>query len=408
MSNCPKCGSQLPMGAISCPACGEPINFNISPEMATTPAPMNLDTNVQPANVMMDSTLGGLAAPAPMPMEGNVAPAPMPAQGPMQNATVPTTQSDGANLVGQNGIPVATAPVALTPLETVPVPNAPVSLAPLEATPLPSTPSSVADPLSVGVPGVATPTLPPEMPGAEPTSVAPGLVPLTPLATPVQDMPVTPVVPPVVDEEKKRKKETVVGKIIAVFVILVSIVALAVMAFFISKMSTGNNAVVEEKPPENVKEYHYEGFYLYVPDNLYAEIYDGNFYIGDLENAWSAVMVLQPGTYNILASNKSQLISYFTSMGYETTEPVEKEINGTSFVMTEVMMGTKNVLVAYTKANGTQVFGIVLENETGEYNDDILRPIGSMLASMTFEGQKFELPAGFKLDEFKKTFSVAE
>lgn len=119
-------------------------------------------------------------------------------------------------------------------------------------------------------------------------------------------------------------------------------------------------------------------------------------------------MTLQTGTYNTLVSNKSQLIDYFKDMGYEATEPIEKEISGTSFVKMEVMMGSKNVLVAYAKANGTKLFGIVLENETGEYTDDDLRVLGKLLSTTKYVGPEYSLPEGFQLDLFKETFMVAE
>ncbi len=342
MNNCPKCGTPLIPGTVTCPNCGEPVNNN-----------------------------------SPEPMMAPMAPAPTVAQSPNPAMAVPPTALNpynvGADMNAQT-MPQAAQPIA----PTAPMPAAAPNGMPVQ-------------------PGIdTTQTAAMEMPGTLPT-------------TPEVPTPSTgEAVPPMSEEEKKEKRDKVANRVIFIIVLIVSLVALAVMYFFMTKMFSGKNQIEDKKELENVKEYHYEGFYLYVPDDLYAEVYDGDFYIGDKENAWSAMMTLGVGTYNILVSNKSQLVSYFANMGYECTDPVEKEISGTAFVMTEVMMGTKNVLVAYTKANGTHVFGIVLENESGEYTDESLRPIGTMIASMTFEGPKYKLPAGFRLDEFKNTFIVAE
>ena len=60
-------------------------------------------------------------------------------------------------------------------------------------------------------------------------------------------------------------------------------------------------------------------------------------------------------------------------------------------------------------ANGTKLFGIVLENEEGDYsNDDCLKPIGNILSTMKYTGPTYSLPEGFQLDSFIETFNVAE
>ena len=287
---------------------------------------------------------------------------------------------------------------------------------------------SISPDTSMAMPNMATPVTPdayttPDMvaPVAPDAYATPGMAaPVTPdaYATPGMAAPVTPdayVTPnmptmpgafdsnissPMLPTEPKPPKP--VGKIVLYSaIILVSLIAMGVMAFFMVNMFEQKDKDIEEVKIENSREYHFEGFYLYIPNELYAEVANDDFYVGDPEGTWSAVMSLGTGSYNTVVSNKSQLVEYYKQMGYEATEPQEREIGGTSFVKMEVMMGTKNVLVAYAKANGTQLFGIILENET-------LRPIGTIIASMNYLGPKFSLPAGLHFDEFKKTFEIAQ
>ena len=223
----------------------------------------------------------------------------------------------------------------------------------------------------------------------------------------------TPVVP--LEEKPKKdpaKREKTINRIFFILILLVSLVALGLLSYFMVKLFSSENITVGKKVSETAKEYHYEGFNLYIEDkdkdgkSIHAEIYENEFYVGT--DSWTALMTLQTGTYNNLVSNKSQLVDYFKDMGYEATNPEEKEISGTAFVKMEVMMGSKNILVAYAKANGTKLFGIVLENETGEYTDDDLKVIGTILSTSKYVGPKYSLPEGFKLNQFKDTFMVAE
>lgn len=268
------------------------------------------------------------------------------------------------------------------------------------------------------VPNMVTPEIPPA-----PMSPELGMMPPTdngilmqPAPIPMSDTSSMPIADsPALDlnvETKTSSKTSIFNKVVFFLVFIVSIVAIALLSFFMMKIFSKDNTTPGTNVSETAREYHYEGFNFYIPekdekkDDIHAEISNGEFYIGT--NAWSAVLTLQTGTYNNLLSNKSQLIDYFKDMGYEPTEPTEKEVSGVSFVKMEVVMGSKNVLVAYAKANGTKLYGIILENETGEYTDDDLKTIGTLLGTAKYVGPKFSLPEGLQLDKFKETFMVAE
>ena len=274
--------------------------------------------------------------------------------------------------------------------------------------------------MTMGMPQVmpdASAMIPQEVPVAQPQmqpSPLPGLDMALPQMPSIDMSAVETPVAPLEEKPKKdpAKREKIINRIFFILILLVSLVALGLLSYFMVKLFSNENIAVGKKVSETAKEYHYEGFNLYIEDkdkdgkNIHAEIYENEFYVGT--DSWTALMTLQTGTYNNLVSNKSQLVDYFKDMGYEATNPEEKEISGTAFVKMEVIMGSKNILVAYAKANGTKLFGIVLENETGEYTDDDLKVIGTILSTSKYVGPKYSLPEGFKLNQFKDTFMVAE
>ncbi len=360
MYNCPKCGSPLEPGYSVCPSCGEPVNVNVSPEMnpgVPTPPPVSAVPPIAP--------LPAESVPA-----GNE---PIPVV-PDPSAVLPTSELS-------SGV-VAPAPINLASENTPPV----VEVNPIQGMEV--------DTNSIMGTEIPTDTSLPEV--------------VAPSHDNVSSLEQNIALPQTESEEESKEKEKKMNLIIFISVVCLSLLALALLLFFMIKMFSGKNDSINEKNLDQTKEYHYEGFYLYVPDDLYAEVQKKDFYIGDKEKTWSAVLTLGTGTYNTLVSNKNQLIDYFQQMGYEASEPVEKEVSGTSFVVTEVMMGTKNILVAYAKANGTQLFGVILENETGKYTDDDLKPIGTLIATMEYKGPYFELPDGLNLNSYRNTFSIAE
>ena len=145
-----------------------------------------------------------------------------------------------------------------------------------------------------------------------------------------------------------------------------------------------------------------------MPTNVVASVEEEEFVIRDIEETWSAVVTIEEGSYNTLVSNKSQISSYFENYGYQTSEAEVKEVSGTSFVTTEVLIGSKNVLIAYAKASGTKVYGIIYTNKLGTYDNNSLKIVGEILASAINVGYGDAIPEGFTMDMLNKSFEIAK
>ena len=218
------------------------------------------------------------------------------------------------------------------------------------------------------------------------------------------------------EKEKKPKKEKVelspeekekkFNKIITITIIAISIIAMVIMAFFMYKAlfvkeETRGNEI------KNATQYSYEGFEFFLPEGTVASVEKGLFVIKAKDSSWSAIITIQEGSYDTLVSNKSQISGHFEELGYVSGETVENEVSGMGFVTTEVLIGSQNVLVAYAKASGTKVYGIIYINELGTYDNYSLKTVGEILASSINSGEIGTMPAGFTIEMFEQTFSVA-
>ena len=264
---------------------------------------------------------------------------------------------------------------------------------------------------------------PESLPSVAPqVSIAPAVKPMVEMASQPEPSPAgvsqksvetvveTAIQPEIVEEVVSGNEETVKEKnfnrIITLSIIVISVVAIVISSLFIFQILTTNQNKSDLKEVVSAK-YNFEGFEFSLPDGVSASIEDNSFIMRDNKDSWSAIITMQEGNYNTLVSNRAQLNSYFEKYGYIATEVETKELNGTSFITTEVLIGSKNTLVAYTKASGTKVFGIIYINSTGTYNNTSLKAVSEILTSAVHSGKTEVWPDGFTFEMFKETFEVA-
>lgn len=387
MKFCPKCGSAIMPGSNNCPNCGELFNNSVS---IPVQEPQAINSN----NMV-----------APLPVEVPLAPLPV-----------------AAPPVVEQPIPVMSAPIIENQVIEQPV-NVEPPMAPVEVSPVIAQPVVDEAPIEQPVMAQTVPVevhfepAPANVVEQQVVSTEPVIVP-EPVAQAPEAVvpPMAPIIEPKVEtsvpvEEKKtltpEEKEKKFNKIITIFIITIAVLALAVTAFFLIRVFG------KQEESSNTKvilttQYTYEGFDFFLPEGVVASVENDEFIIRDTEETWSAAITIQDGTYNTLVSNKAQISSYFENYGYVATEAEEKEVSGTSFVTSEVLMGSKNVLVAYAKASGTKIYGIIYVNELGTYDSYSLKVVGEILASAINRGYDNAMPEGFTIDMFKETFEVAK
>ncbi len=368
MKFCPKCGTPINQGMNMCQNCGEVIDNPTSDEIN-----MKINAQVLPSVIEQQSKIA-----------------------------IPPVMEQPS--------PIAVPPVMEQP--------SPIAVPPvMEQSPTMEVPPVMEQSPTMEVPPVMeqSPTMevPPVM-EQQSTMEAPSVIVQHVVETPGQQ-----ITQPVEENKKKEKKpkeatveltpeekEKKFNRIITSTILVVSIIGIAVMTFFLLSGFNKNNSKENDKN-KNATKYNYEGFDFFLPEGVIGSVEDENLVLRDKENTWSAVITIENGTYNTLVSNKSQLASYYENMGYESETFSEQEVSGVSFITSEVLMGSKNILVAYAKASGTKVYGILYTNELGTYDDVSLKVIGDILASTINSGYDSAIPEGLDFVKFKETFEVA-
>lgn len=376
MKFCPKCGSAIMPGNNICINCGETFNNNLPPlvgvnnQQQIIQSTMSETSNVFSENISK-SIPGGASVIENNPSvmnEENKMPLP-PAQSiqPEINVNAMTSSVPVTKAVEQIEMPAVS--VQRQEIEPTRVAVQPV----VEVVPM--TDESMTQPIDVSKSV--------EQPITQPNNKESNI--LTP-------------------EEKEKK----VNRIVTLSIIAISLIAIIITVLFLFKVFSPKKEESTNSKVLVTTQYSYEGFDFFLPEGVIASVEKDEFIIRDSEETWSAVITIQDGTYNTLVSNKSQLSSYFETYGYVATEAEVKEVSGTSFITTEVLMGSQNVLVAYAKASGTKIYGIVYVNELGTYDNYSLKIVGEVLASAINSGYDKALPEGFTIDMFKETFEVAK
>jgi hypothetical protein len=400
MNNCPKCNSPLLPSTKACPSCGEVLSssgdsftFDYNTLYSGGNEPVQ---QVEPVPVPTVAEVPGMPV-----VEVNVPIVPE-TQNISQGVSVPVVPIEApialpAEQMMEQQMPVVPA----TPELAIPVEPTTITQ-PVETQMAPEIPGMAVDPL--GVPAVNPVMAQPMMPAVP--SLDNSVMP-EPIVTPMVPMMDNSYTPPVLPSPGVQVDESKSSKMVFIGVSVISLIAIVAMLFFMIKMFS-KDETKEQNQIGKATQYNYEGFEFYLPDNVVADVVNGEFVLSAVDTKWHATVTMQSGSYNTLVSNKAQLKSYYEKLGYVVTDAEEKEISGTAFVTMEVTMGSDKVLVAYSKASGIKLFGIVFKNEAEEYDNDSLKDIGKILSTMNFTGHKYNLPEGFTIDMFKETFKVAE
>jgi len=211
---------------------------------------------------------------------------------------------------------------------------------------------------------------------------------------------------PSIENNEITIKEKIGAKITTTIVIAISIVAIGIVIMFAIVLMDSNEANRNLRTNTETTLKIYDGFRLYIPAEMKSEIINGELFLSDEELTWSASLTLQTGNFNTMISNRLQLGEAYEEFGYIAEEPIETTIVGKGFLIFEVSMGSERVLVAYTRASGTKIWGIVFRNEKAEYSAESLRAI-SILLNTTEDRVPQGLPEGFSNERFIETFKVS-
>jgi hypothetical protein len=133
---------------------------------------------------------------------------------------------------------------------------------------------------------------------------------------------------------------------------------------------------------------NYKGFTMKLPQDIEYNTDNGVLSLYSEENGWATQILIQEGSYSDLLNNKGAIKAAFQRGGYAIDNVAEKTFDNKSFITYEVVQSGEKFVGAYTQANVTNVFVIVLQNENGEFDYEPFEALSTILKSATYDGSQ--------------------
>lgn len=185
------------------------------------------------------------------------------------------------------------------------------------------------------------------------------------------------------------------------------VLLIAVVAFFLIKKFLNKEPEPEPNNEQQVinKISNYtvkhNGFTFKIPTNLIYVENEGSLAITDEEDTKAAYIEVMEGLYNQLVTNKNMLQGVYQEEGYTASSAKEETIGNIKFLTMELSAGGTNILLAFTKANSMNVFGVTICNLNNEYDYNYLETIANILTSSEYTGETNAISSDKKVDTSK-------
>ena len=202
--------------------------------------------------------------------------------------------------------------------------------------------------------------------------------------------------------KNNNTKFIIIGIIVAV---VIAGIIIAISAFGGNKSNNLENNIANNSNSNYTVKFN--GFTFKIPTNLVYETQSDAILLGDEEGTWAAYIKVTKGSYSQMLSKKDQLQSIYQSMGFTSSEAVEKTIGGMSFITLEISKSGQNALLGITKANSMNIFAIAAYNLDNEYDYKLLETVSSILSSAEYSSETnnmsvFEKPDMSGISELAK------
>lgn len=182
------------------------------------------------------------------------------------------------------------------------------------------------------------------------------------------------------------------------------VLLIAVVAFFIIKKFLNKEPQPEpNNEPQAVNKISnytvkHNGFSFKIPTNLIYVENEGSLAITNEEDTKAAYIEVMEGLYSQLVTNKNMLQGVYQEEGYTTSSVKEEAIGNNEFITMELSANGTNILLAFTKANSMNVFGVTIYNLDNEYDYDYLNTIANILTNSEYTGETNAISLYEKLD----------
>ncbi len=178
-------------------------------------------------------------------------------------------------------------------------------------------------------------------------------------------------------------KVVIVGGII-LFIII--IIAVGVYLTYIKKDSSNdyndNNPIEDKEKSILTNKVSFEGFTIDIPNNYSYEIEGTTLSFNNNSGTWYAGVQVVNSDYNLLVTNKNQIISSIQSRGYEVGTYDQKTYSGMPCIVMETVGMGQKMIMSYVKINSSKVFVVSVVNMFKDYDYDLLADIVKILSTV--------------------------
>lgn len=229
---------------------------------------------------------------------------------------------------------------------------------------------------------------------------------ITPEPTPTPQQPVN-IEEPVTnnksqDNSQSTKQKNNNRQNILVGIALVLLIAVVVF-FLIKKFLNKEEQPETNNEPQAVNKISnytvkHNGFSFSIPTNLIYIENQNSLAITNEEDTKAAYIEVLEGLYSQLVTNKNMLQGVYQEEGYTASVAKEETIGNIEFLTMELSTSGTNILLAFTKANSMNVFGVTIYNLDNEYDYDYLNTIANILTNSEYTGETNAISSYEKLD----------
>lgn len=157
---------------------------------------------------------------------------------------------------------------------------------------------------------------------------------------------------------------------------------------------------------------NFNGFKLYIPDNLMYEMDYTNdaIVIGDADQTWVAQLLIKQGSFQQIKKNKNQLNSLLTEEfgGYnaKVSNAVIETVGGVEYVLLESEVSGTSMIVGYAGLNSMYTACFTLMNEDNDFNRDMLKDLSKIISNAEYSGDSSYMKSneGIKATDLNKAF----
>lgn len=188
------------------------------------------------------------------------------------------------------------------------------------------------------------------------------------------------------------------NKLIIIIVAVIALAAIIICAVFFMKddKETPKDDPKNTPPVEEVAttvKVKNDGFVFSIPEDYTYEISGGSLVVTDEYN-WAFQLEVLDGRYDTIKANRMNIKTNFAKAGYVATNPELKTVNGVEWITTEITMGGKTHVIAYSKASGTKVYGVEIITVKGTADYDVLNKVTGITKTAVYEGTSQSISTG--------------